>query len=154
MKQQTSVFFNNELKRKAWEYYYDRTGCENNCRVVSSIQYADALVSLHAPLQKASNKQITVQFSRESLAMQGKNIAKFDFTTDICPLSNVPITRIPANFWQTMHDMSIPTKENLKKRKLAVWYGHNCDNTEWPRTQYLKELSQYMQIYIPWKMFE
>ena len=131
--------------------YEDVSGCEKNCRVVSNVKEADILISTHSPVTKVKNSQMTIHFSRESLKTHGKNIAQFDLTMDMSPLSNIPITSIPSNFWQTMHDMSVPTKDNIKKRKLAVWYGSNCDNTQWPRTKYLQKLSQYMNIDFPGK---
>ena len=131
--------------------YEDASGCEQHCRVVSNVQEADILMSTHSPVTKVKNDQLTIHFSRESLKTHGKNIAQFDLTMDMSPLSNIPITSIPSNFWQTMHDMPVPTKDNIKKRKLAVWYGSNCDNTAWPRTKYLQELSQYMDIDFPGK---
>ena len=131
--------------------YEDVSGCEKNCRVVSNVKEADILISTGSPVIKVKTSQLTVHFSRESLKYNGKNIAQFDLTMDMSPLSNIPITSIPSKFWQTMHDMPIPTKDNIKKRKLAVWYGSNCDNTEWSRTKYLQELSQYMNIDFPGK---
>ncbi len=152
VKQQTSVYFDTkDFRPKAVSFYFDTTGCETKCRFASSAKEADILVSKTTPLKKYSDAQITIHFSREGFSNEGKNIAQFDMTMDMSPLSNIPMTSIPSNFWQRMHDMPIPTEKSLETRKLAVWFGSNCGNTQWPRTQYLRDLSKYMRIDFPGK---
>ena len=119
--------------------------------MVSNKADADMLLSTKSPEPKAREGQYTVHFSRESLQFQdfGAKISEFDLTMDLSPLSNIPVTSVPPQFWKTMHDMPTPTLASLRTRKLAVWYAQNCDDTEWQRTAYLEELSHHMEIDFP-----
>ncbi len=138
--------------------YENMKNCETKCIVTQLPSEADFLISTKKPMEKLNAKQKTVYFSRESLYHHGEHVAEFDLTMDLGPFSNIPITATPANFYKNMHRLPIPSIENVKKRKLAVWIARNCDESDesswgpsWGRMKYVKTLTNYMKIDCPGK---
>lgn len=131
--------------------YEENTGCKPTCSITTEKTDADILISTLKPESKTKLGQLTVHFSRESLPTHGAHIGEFDMTMDMSPLSNIPITSVPNRFWGMLHSMPIPSVVEVSRRKLAVWYGSNCRNTQWDRTGYLKKLSTYIEIDFPGK---
>jgi len=128
--------------------YEDITGCEQTCESTKDPEAAELLISTTSPMKKLRPTQKTVHFSRESFGMHGSQIDKFDLTADMSPESNIPVLSVPADFWETMHKMPVPTLAQVKKRKLAIFMYSNC-NAEWDRAGWVRELMKYMHVDCP-----
>ena len=137
-------------------FYESMKGCETKCIVTSSAKDADFLLSTKRPMKKVNSRQKTVWFSREALYHVGEHVQEFDLTMDFGPFSNIPVLCIPPNFYKTMLNMPVPSLENVKKRKLAVWVARNCGpagsspwRPSWGRAEYVRTMMKYMDIDCP-----
>ena len=137
---------------RAHNKYLSTWGCQTNCKLTDNKDDADVLISSMLPSTKINSRQLTLSFSHEPMSYhqnRGAHMERFDLTMDLSPLSNIPHTNVPLNFWQRVHALPVPTLKQLERRKLAVWYASNCHETDWPRTMYVQELAQYMPIDLP-----
>jgi hypothetical protein len=143
--------------RYFWEGSYDGTesksheGCESTCVRTNKKEEADFLIGGSAQkghLKSKTKKQYTVRYTVESqwawLSADG-----FDISMDMSPFANVPMLFMPDNFYAKLLALPVPTMDDIKSRKLAVWAASNCYKTSWPRQAFAQALAKYMPVDFP-----
>jgi hypothetical protein len=66
----------------------------------------------------------------------------FDLMADLSTQSNVPLSLIPRDFWKRLMELPIPTRDEVSKRRLALWVASNCCRTTWDRQGYMMEVAK------------
>ncbi|XP_071851601.1 4-galactosyl-N-acetylglucosaminide 3-alpha-L-fucosyltransferase 9-like isoform X1 [Apostichopus japonicus] len=93
-----------------------------------------------------STGQILAYMTRESppLSFRSKDLSAFDWTITYRSSSDFPI---PYGVLKKSKSTFGPNKNWAEgKTKLAAWFGSNCDRMSWPRTTFVKNLSQFINI--------
>ncbi len=142
-----------------WKGAYSETelksheGCEHTCVRTRDPREADFLIGNGKNAQTAhaksgDKKQYTVRYTVESqwgwLSAEG-----YDISMDMSPFANVPMLYMPDDFYNKLLQLPVPTVNDVKKRKLAIWAASNCGHTSWPRQAFAKALSKYMPVDFP-----
>lgn len=123
----------------------DTTGCEDRCELVSNPSDAHFLVSEKYPASKSGgHTQHTVHMTLESKEYVPAP-QNFDLAADLSLRSNVPLMLAPVRFWERLQALPLPTAEDVRGRRLALWTASNCCRTTWDRQGFVQEVHRSLQ---------
>ena len=104
-----------------------------------------------SPISKTPGKtQYTVRYAVESIFHMGTP-NNHEITMDMSPYSNVPMLYMPDDMYNKLKALPIPTFDQVKKKKLAVWAASNCggSSVSWGRARYAAAIAKYMPVDFP-----